>query len=166
VKAQIDDHPTCMELAVLAVHVPHPSPPEPGPSRVRNAGRSGPRSSPPAGRAARVRPNREAWRQCGRRIGVSSGGVWPGFSSRLPSPSSCCCRTGAPQHSGSAASLSSCDFPASLVSWVLIFVFACALRPVVSVIVSVIAAVLCCPCQCHPPRRPSFFSSLQNSKIL
>ena len=100
VKAQIDDHPTCMELAVLAVHVPHPSPPEPEPA---NAGRSGPRSSPPAGGVARVRPNREAWRECGRWIGVSSGCVWPGFSSRLPSPSSCCCRTGAPQHSGSSS---------------------------------------------------------------
>jgi hypothetical protein len=87
--------------------------------------------------AARVRPNREASRQCGRRIDVSSRASvldFLGLSLSLLSSSSCraefCAALRLKQ-----LSLQSWDFSVSLgflVSWVLIFGFACKLRPVVT----------------------------------
>jgi hypothetical protein len=138
-KAQIDEHITCMELVILAVPVPHPSPPEPEPARG-NAGRSVPRSSPPAG-AARVRPNREACKQCGRRIGVSSGDFGLGFLGLSLSPPLVVVVLVLDGVLSSAhAQQLPCRPVTSPLHWVfrlvgfLIFVFACALRPASTVL--------------------------------
>jgi hypothetical protein len=120
--AQID-HLTCTELVVVAVHVPHPSPPGLEHARSRNAGQSGPRSRSPArqrGREhgfGRIERPRE---QCGRRIGVASGAVACVFLTSPPlSPSTSCwmerCAACAP-----ALPFRSFSFTGLVVSWVLI----------------------------------------------
>jgi hypothetical protein len=75
--AQIDDHLTCMEL-VLAVHVPHASPPGLEHAQDRNAARSGPRSSPPRGSSGPPESRGfKAMREADRR---ELEGFCPGFS--------------------------------------------------------------------------------------